>query len=136
MEDRDTTELEQRISRLRDEQLAEIAYARPEDGILEEAVIAAQAELDRRGIATNARDDLEAQVTAIRLVEAAKPDERLGLAGILFFLAFGPMFAISLGAAAVLYMRGYKKKSAEGLVCILFSVAIYGLIATLLALFV
>ena len=135
MEDQDSTELAQRIGRLRDEQLAEIAYATPEDGILEEAVAAAQAELDRRGVAVSARDDLESQVAARRVDEAAKPDAQMGLPGILSFLAFGPLLAITLGAAAVLYARGYKRKAGEALICIAFSFGIYGAIAALFALF-
>ncbi|WP_447724110.1 hypothetical protein [Sphingomonas koreensis] len=131
----DASELDGRMRLLRDEQLAEMAFSTPADGIREEAVRAAKAELDRRGVSASEMSELEFHVTADNAEDIAKPDAPMGLKGILFFLILGPALAISLGGAAVLYGRGYKRKSQEALICILFSFLIYGAISALFALF-
>ena len=127
--DQNVSELTYRMGKLRDEQLAEMAFSTPEDGIREEAITAAKAELDRRGVLASDLEDLASHVASSRAEDSRRPDAPLGLKGILFFLFLGPALVISLGATAILYGRGYKQKSQEALVCILFSFLIYGLIA-------
>lgn len=65
-----STDLAQRMRSLRGEQLFEIVYSRPEDGIVPEAIDAARAELAARNL-----DEAETQELRGQLLERQQDDE-------------------------------------------------------------
>jgi len=116
------------MARMRVEQLSEIAFATAEEGIREEFIVAARAELDRRGISGAAKAELAAHVAENRTDEVERQNSPLGWPGIVLFLLIGPLLLISVISAVSLYATGYKAKAKDAFTCILLSFGIYALL--------
>ena len=120
------------MARMRVEQLGDIAFARPEDGFREDFIAAAQAELDRRGVSSAARVELEENAAEIRAEDSERAKLPLGWPGIILFLLIGPMLLISGISAISLYATGYKEKARNAFTCILLSFGLYGVLGLVL----
>jgi hypothetical protein len=126
------SELSDRMANMRVEQLSDIAFASPEDGIREDFIAAARAELDRRGVSSDVRAEMEDHVAAVRAEDSERAIQPLGWLGIVLFLLLGPMLLISVISAISLYATGYKTKAKDALTCILLSFGLYGLLGLIL----
>ncbi len=111
------------MANMRVEQLSEIAFASPEDGIREDFIVAARAELDRRGDASETK--IAEDMVTIRSDIAERASLRLGWFGIVLTLIVGPLLLLSLGGALSLYLKGYKTKASGVLICIPISLGLY-----------
>ena len=126
------SELSGRMANMRVEQLSEIAFASPEDGIREDFIAAARAELDRRGVSSDARAEMEDHVAAVRAEDSERTTQPLGWLGIVLFLLIGPLLLISVISAISLYATGYKAKAKDAFTCILLSFGLYALLGLIL----
>ena len=121
------------MAQMRVEQLSHIAFATPEDGFREDFIAAARAELDRRGVSSDARAEMEDNIAAVRAEDSARANLPLGWLGIVLFLLIGPLLLISAISAISLYATGYKAKAKDAFTCILLSFGLYGLLSVALA---
>ncbi len=99
---------------LRDEQLFEMAYSRPEDGIVPEAVEAARSELAARNIRAPETRALEEQVLEAHEEDAGRATRHLPGLGVAVFMIFGLTLVGTFGIFA-LFTMGRKQMAIDAL---------------------
>jgi hypothetical protein len=103
------------------------------EGFEPEAVAAAQAELDRRGLAVDRIEEVEADLDRVRTIEAMRPDQPLSGPARLVFVFLGIFFFWAVIAAIILRSRSYRRKSREAFICIGWSFVFWGGVSIILA---
>jgi len=110
-----TDDLAERMRRARVEDLLLMARARPEDGVLPEAVVAAQTELARRDLPEEEVEELTRDLEAWQAEDASASTRHLSTPARIFFGVFF-FTLIGVGAFRVLRMRGYNQMATDALV--------------------
>lgn len=123
-----TTDLAQRMRSLRDEQLFEIVYARPEDGIVPEAVDAARSELAARNLGEEQDRELREQTLEVRQYDANRATRHLPGGFVALFMIIGLTLVGTLGIAG-LFATGRRQMAIDAIYATLVGVCLSALLA-------
>lgn len=121
-----------RMRRLQDEDLVQIANSEDADGFESDAIAAARAELQRRGLGEEAVGALHAQGEQRAAHEEAQKDAPLSWPARIAFMLFG-FTLIGLFFAVAQRHLGYPRKSADAFRWTLFGLGFWALVAVLFA---
>lgn len=117
-----------------DEDLVRIAQPGGQDAFLPDAVAAAQAELERRGVTEADVERIRDETAAERAQDAGRATEELSNGAWLGFLVLGLLFPMWFVLFSF-HAQGYKTKVRQGLGAIVTGVGLFGLVAMVFALF-
>jgi hypothetical protein len=120
----------ERMSRSPDEELIRIAFSDAADGFVSEAIDAARAELDRRGVTTDAIESVQEQVELEKAEEAAKVETPLSTWAFFTLVFVGP---ITFWPVIILYATGRRQKTRDAVVATLVGIAFWGTISVIMA---
>ena len=125
-----------RAKRLADEDLFEIVASGNPGGFEPDVILAAEAELESRSLATATVKRIETQLEETRQFEAARATLPLSNAAWVAFVLFGVVIFWTLVAAYILRHRGYRLKARQAVGAIPISIGFWALVGFALAYFV
>ena len=114
-----------RMSRSPDEELIRIAFSDSAEGFVREAIDAARAELDRRGVTRDEIESVQDQVEFEKAAEVAKVEAPLSNGAWLLLMIVGPL---TFWPVIILYATGRKQKTKDALGATLAGFVFWGLI--------
>jgi len=130
-----TDDLAERMRRSRTEDLLLMARARPEDGILPEAVLAAQAELESRELPVEELEELTSDLDVWQAHEATAATRHLSGPAVVFF-GLSSLILVGVFASRVLRARGYHQMATDALAATAIGYLLtWGVLALLFVLF-
>lgn len=110
------------------EDLLQIAHGAPDTEYVPEAIEAARAELDRRGVTDADWHEIETQVISEREADSQRPVAELTNVQMVGLLVIGPLLLISIPIVLAFSARGYRRKAIDAIKVIAFSYVLYLLI--------
>lgn len=130
-----TDDLAERMRRSRTEDLLLMARARPEDGIVEEAMLAAQAELASRDLPAEELEELTSDLENWQTHEATAGTRHLSGPAVIFF-GLSSFMLVGVFAFRVLRARGHYQMATDALAATAIGYALtLGVLALLFMLF-
>ncbi|WP_158298668.1 hypothetical protein [Sphingomonas psychrotolerans] len=118
-------DLAQRMRLLRDEQLFEIVYSRPEDGIVPEAIDAARSELAVRNISESENYELREQVLEGHQDDASRATRHLSGFAVAVFMVFGLTLVGTFGIFG-LFATGRRQMAIDAIYATFVGIALAG----------
>ena len=124
-----------RVGRMADEDLVEIVSTGDSGGFEADAVQAATAELDRRGLAPQFVADVQIAVEDMHASRRGRAAEPLSNAGWVAFVLCGPILMVTLAIVIIFFAMGQSQKAKDALGAILWSFLLWGVLGAGLAFF-
>ena len=110
------------------EELLRIVHPDMREEFESEAIFAAQAELDGRDLNDLSQHEVNDNIDAEISERRSKSEKSLSNIGWAIFVLIGPIFAVSLGAAILLFATGNTQKAKDALGGIVAGVFFWGLV--------
>jgi hypothetical protein len=118
------------MSRAPDEELIRIAFSDASDGFVVEAVDAALAELQRRGVTNDTIESVQDQVELEKASDAAKVEAPLSTWAWIAIAVVGP---ITFWPVIILYFAGRRRKAQDAVFATLAGFAFWLVLASIMA---